>query len=70
VSFWRYQISRLIAGLSLLIFLILPTELLIGYLTLVMPAGIALGIGIVALLGGTMFGAHMIIAKLSWHWPC
>ena len=67
--FWRYQISRLIVGLSLLILLILPTELLIGYLTLVMPAGIAVGIGMIGWLGVTIFGTHLIMAKLSRQWP-
>ena len=67
--FWRYQISRLIVGLSLLIVLILPAELLMGYLTLVMPVGIAVGVGIIAWLGGAMFVTHLIIEKLSRDWP-
>ena len=57
--FWRYQISRLIVGFILLIVLILPVELLIGYLTLVIPAGIAVGLGIIAWLGATMFVTHL-----------
>ena len=67
--FWRYQISRLIVGLSLLILLILPVECLIGYLTLVVPGIIAVGIGLLAWLGGATFGAQLIIEKLSRHWP-
>ena len=66
---WRYQISRLIVGLCLLILLILPVEFLIGYLTLVMPGVIAVAIGLLAWLGGAMFGAQLIIEKLSRHWP-
>ena len=67
--FWRYQISRLVVGLGLLILLILPVELLIGYLTLVVPGWIGVGIGIIAWLGGTMFGTQLIIEKLSSQWP-
>ena len=67
--FWRYQISRLIVALSLLLLLTLPTELLIGYLTVVMPAAIAVGMGLLAWLGGTLFATQLIIEKLSRQWP-
>jgi hypothetical protein len=67
--FWRYQISRLIVGFGLLILLILPTEFLIGYLTSVMPTAIAVGIGLLAWIGGTMLATQLIIEKLSRQWP-
>jgi hypothetical protein len=65
VSYWRYQVMRGIIGLGLAILLILPTHVLIGNLASVMSASVAVGIGIIALLLGAIFGSSIIAQKLS-----
>ncbi len=62
---WRYQVMRLIVGLGLLGLLIFPTYLLVGNLGSFMPVSLALGIGLIALLCGVMFGSGIIVEKLS-----
>lgn len=68
MSFWRFQALKLIVGLGLLLLLILPTEFLIGYLVFIMPAWIAVGIGIIAWIGGTIFGTLLIARNLRKRW--
>ena len=65
MSYWRYQVMRGIVGLGLAILLIFPTYLLIGNLASVIPASVALGIGLIALLCGAIFGSSIIAQKLS-----
>jgi hypothetical protein len=65
VSYWRYQVIRGIIGFGLAILLIFPTGLLIGNLASFIPASVALGIGLIALLCGAIFGSSIIAQKLS-----
>jgi hypothetical protein len=55
-------------GLPLLIVLMLLTHLLLGYLTAVIPAGIAVPTGVLAWIGGTIFGTLLIAKNLRRRW--
>jgi membrane associated rhomboid family serine protease len=68
MTFGRYQMLRLMVGLPLLIVLMFLAYALIGHLTAAIPAGIAVGIGILAWIGGTMFGTHLIAKSLRRRW--
>lgn len=59
---------RWVVGLGLAILLMLPTHLLIGNLTSLFPASLAVGIGLIALLCGVIFGSGIIAKKLSKSW--
>jgi TRAP-type C4-dicarboxylate transport system permease small subunit len=65
VSPWRYYFMRGVVGLGLAILLTLPTHLLIGNLTSLIPASLAPVIGLIALLSGVIFGSGIIAEKLS-----
>ena len=61
----RFQIARLLAGFILLIVLALPTQLLVGILASYIPTGLALAVGVIALLCAVIFGSRPIAEKLS-----
>jgi len=68
VSVVRYQVLRLCVGFCLLVLAMLPIQFLIGYLTWIMPAGIAVGMGVIAWISGTVLGAHVIAKNLRKRW--
>lgn len=67
MKLWERQFMRGVIGVVLAILLVLPTHLLIGDLTVIMPASLAVGIGLIALLCGVVFGSGVIADKLRKH---
>ena len=65
MSFSRYNMVRLIVGLALLVVLLLPTHLIIGSLTLILPDKLSFGIGMLGLALLIFFCTGPVADKLN-----
>ena len=68
MSFWRYQMLRLLVGLPLLIVLMFVTHIALGYPTLIVSSRVAVLIAIPAWLAITIIGTYFIAKGLRRRW--